>query len=86
MLLHGPNAVGKSCYLRQTGLLAAEGQIGKLGFRPRSCRGWSLDRIFTRVGAVDDLAAGRSHLHGEMAETANILPPRPDRSLLVAAR
>ncbi|MFM7676820.1 MAG: DNA mismatch repair protein MutS [Synechococcus sp.] len=82
LVLTGPNASGKSCYLRQTGLLQLMAQIGSW-IPARSARLGIADRIFTRVGAVDDLAAGQSTFMVEMAETANILHHATDRSLVL---
>ncbi len=82
IVLTGPNASGKSCYLRQTGLLQVLAQIG--GWVPaRSARLGIADRIFTRVGAVDDLASGQSTFMVEMAETANILHHATAHSLVL---
>ena len=82
VILTGPNASGKSCYLRQTGLLQLMAQIGSW-IPARSARLGIADRIFTRVGAGDDLAAGQSTFMVEMAETANILHHASDRSLVL---
>ena len=82
IVLTGPNASGKSCYLRQTGLLQLMAQIGSW-IPARSARLGLTDRIFTRVGAVDDLASGQSTFMVEMAETANILHHATDRSLVL---
>ncbi len=82
LVLTGPNASGKSCYLRQTGLLQLLAQIGSW-IPARSARLGIADRIFTRVGAVDDLATGQSTFMVEMAETANILHHASDRSLVL---
>jgi DNA mismatch repair protein MutS len=82
LVLTGPNASGKSCYLRQTGLLQVLAQIGSW-VPARSARLGIADRIFTRVGAVDDLASGQSTFMVEMAETANILHHATDRSLVL---
>jgi DNA mismatch repair protein MutS len=82
LVLTGPNASGKSCYLRQSGLLQLMAQIGSW-IPARSARLGIADRIFTRVGAVDDLAAGQSTFMVEMAETANILHHATDRSLVL---
>ncbi len=72
IVLTGPNASGKSCYLRQTGLIQLMAQVGS--FVPaKSATLGVCDRIFTRVGAVDDLATGQSTFMVEMNETANIL-------------
>ena len=82
MILTGPNASGKSCYLRQAGLLQLLAQIGS--FVPaRQARFGICDRIFTRVGAVDDLAAGQSTFMVEMSETANILHHASEHSLVL---
>lgn len=82
IVLTGPNASGKSCYLRQTGLLQLMAQIGSW-IPASSARLGITDRIFTRVGAGDDLAAGQSTFMVEMAETANILHHATDRSLVL---
>ena len=82
IVLTGPNASGKSCYLRQTGLLQLMAQMGSW-LPARSARLGLCDRIFTRVGAGDDLAAGQSTFMVEMAETANILHHASDRSLVL---
>jgi DNA mismatch repair protein MutS len=82
VILTGPNASGKSCYLRQVGLIQLMAQVGS--FVP--VKGANLgicDRIFTRVGAVDDLATGQSTFMVEMNETANILNHATDRSLVL---
>ncbi|WP_017317440.1 DNA mismatch repair protein MutS [Mastigocladopsis repens] len=82
IILTGPNASGKSCYLRQVGLIQLMAQIGS--FVPaRSARLGVCDRIFTRVGAVDDLATGQSTFMVEMNETANILNHATSRSLVL---
>ena len=72
VVLTGPNASGKSCYLRQCGVLQLMAQMGSWIPAERAAIGLA-DRIFTRVGAVDDLASGQSTFMVEMAETANIL-------------
>ena len=82
LVLTGPNASGKSCYLRQTGLLQVLAQIGSW-VPARSARLGIADRVFTRVGAVDDLASGQSTFMVEMAETANILHHATSRSLVL---
>jgi len=82
IVLTGPNASGKSCYLRQTGVLQLMAQLGSW-IPARSARLGLADRIFTRVGAVDDLASGQSTFMVEMAETANILQHASDRSLVL---
>ncbi|MCC5651449.1 DNA mismatch repair protein MutS [Nostoc sp. XA013] len=82
IILTGPNASGKSCYLRQVGLIQLMAQIGS--FVPaRLARLGICDRIFTRVGAVDDLATGQSTFMVEMNETANILNHATSRSLVL---
>jgi DNA mismatch repair protein MutS len=82
IVLTGPNASGKSCYLRQIGLIQLLAQIGSWVPASEAQIGLA-DRIFTRVGAVDDLAAGQSTFMVEMAETANILHHASDRSLVL---
>ncbi|MFN5163059.1 MAG: MutS-related protein, partial [Cyanobacteriota bacterium] len=82
LVLTGPNASGKSCYLRQTGLLQLMAQIGSW-IPARAARLGLADRIFTRVGAVDDLATGQSTFMVEMAESANILHHATPRSLVL---
>ncbi|MCM1981270.1 DNA mismatch repair protein MutS [Lyngbya confervoides] len=82
MILTGPNASGKSCYLRQVGLIQLMAQMGS--FVPAAAAHLGLcDRIFTRVGAVDDLATGQSTFMVEMNETANILNHATARSLVL---
>ncbi|MFM6036826.1 MAG: DNA mismatch repair protein MutS [Sphaerospermopsis kisseleviana] len=82
VILTGPNASGKSCYLRQVGLIQLMAQIGS--FVPAmSARLGVCDRIFTRVGAVDDLATGQSTFMVEMNETANILNHATAKSLVL---
>lgn len=82
IILTGPNASGKSCYLRQVGLMQLMAQIGS--FLPaKAARLGICDRIFTRVGAVDDLATGQSTFMVEMNETANILNHATARSLVL---
>ena len=73
---------GKSTYLRQTGLLAIMAQIGSFVPAKRMELG-VVDRIFTRIGAGDDLASGQSTFFMEMAEAANILRRSTQRSLLL---
>ena len=82
ILLTGPNMGGKSTYLRQAALLVILAQIG--GFVPaRSMRLGIVDRIFTRIGAGDDLASGQSTFYVEMSEASNILRRCTRRSLLL---
>jgi DNA mismatch repair protein MutS len=82
ILLTGPNMGGKSTYLRQAGLLVVMAQIGS--FVPAKSMQLSVvDRIFTRIGAGDDLASGQSTFYMEMAEAANILRRATRRSLLL---
>ncbi len=82
IILTGPNASGKSCYLRQVGLIQLMAQIGS--FIPATSATLGVcDRVFTRVGAVDDLATGQSTFMVEMNETANILNHATSRSLVL---
>ncbi|MCU0953055.1 MAG: DNA mismatch repair protein MutS [Hyphomicrobium sp.] len=81
-LVTGPNMAGKSTFLRQNALFAVLAQMGS--FVPaRSARIGVLDRLFSRVGASDDLARGRSTFMVEMVETAGILNQATDRSLVI---
>jgi DNA mismatch repair protein MutS len=82
ILLTGPNMGGKSTYLRQAGLLVIMAQIGSFVPAKRMTLG-VVDRIFTRIGAGDDLASGQSTFYMEMAEAANILRRSTRRSLLL---
>jgi DNA mismatch repair protein MutS len=81
-LLTGPNMAGKSTYLRQNALLVILAQAGLFVPAERAVIG-IVDRLFSRVGASDDLAGGRSTFMVEMAETAAILNQASDRSLVV---
>lgn len=82
IILTGPNASGKSCYLRQVGLIQLMAQTGS--FVPATSAILGIcDRIFTRVGAVDDLATGQSTFMVEMNETANILNHATPNSLVL---
>ena len=81
-LVTGPNMAGKSTYLRQNALIAVLAQIGS--FVPaREARIGVVDRLFSRVGAADDLARGRSTFMVEMVETAAILNQANERSLVI---
>ncbi len=82
IILSGPNASGKSCYLRQVGLLQIMAQIGSW-LPAKSCTLGIADQLFTRVGAVDDLAAGQSTFMVEMIETAFILNKATEKSLVL---
>src|SRR6266852_6277925 len=82
LLLTGPNMGGKSTYLRQTALIVILAQMGS--FVPaRSARLSVVDRVFTRIGASDNLARGRSTFMVEMTETAGILHTATPRSLIL---
>src|SRR5204863_9972136 len=82
MLITGPNMAGKSTYIRQVALLALLAHTGS--FIPAaSARIDLVDRIFTRIGASDDLARGQSTFMVEMSETANILNNATARSLVI---
>ncbi len=82
IIITGPNMAGKSTYIRQVAILVIMAQMGS--FVPASEATIGLvDRVFTRVGASDDLARGRSTFMVEMQETANILNNASPRSLIV---
>jgi len=82
ILITGPNMAGKSTYIRQVATIAVMAQMGS--FVPAaSMRLGVLDRVFTRIGAGDDLARGRSTFLVEMQETANILNNATTKSLIV---
>jgi DNA mismatch repair protein MutS len=81
-IVTGPNMAGKSTYLRQNALIAILAQMG--AFVPaRQCAIGIVDRLFSRVGAADDLARGRSTFMVEMVETAAILNQASPRSLVI---
>ena len=82
MLITGPNMAGKSTYIRQVATLAAMAQAGSFVPAARMRLG-ALDRVFTRIGAGDDLSRGRSTFLVEMQEAANILNNATPHSLIV---
>jgi DNA mismatch repair protein MutS len=82
LLITGPNMGGKSTYMRQVALIALMAHVGS--FVPaRSARLGPLDQVFTRIGAADDLAGGRSTFMVEMTESAAILHNATERSLVL---
>jgi DNA mismatch repair protein MutS len=82
LVITGPNMGGKSTYMRQVALIALMARIGSFVPAERATIG-PIDRIYTRIGAADDLAGGRSTFMVEMTETANILNNATDRSLVL---
>lgn len=82
LLITGPNMAGKSTYIRQVALITIMAQIGS--FVPaKSAQIGVVDKVFTRIGASDDLSRGQSTFMVEMTETANILNNVTDRSLVI---
>jgi DNA mismatch repair protein MutS len=82
LLITGPNMAGKSTYMRQVALISVMAQIGS--FVPAAgARLCTVDRIFTRIGAMDDIFSGQSTFMVEMTETANIINNATDRSLII---
>jgi len=82
IVLTGPNMSGKSTYLRQVALIVLLAQVGSFVPATSATIG-AVDRIFTRIGAREDLAAGQSTFMVEMVETANILNNATPRSLII---
>ena len=82
LIITGPNMGGKSTYMRQTALIAVLAHLGSYVPAERAVLG-PLDRVFTRIGAADDLAGGRSTFMVEMTEAANILHNATSRSLIL---
>jgi DNA mismatch repair protein MutS len=81
-LITGPNMAGKSTYIRQVALITLMAQVGS-GVPAKACRLGVVDRIFSRVGAGDELARGNSTFMVEMNETANILNNCTSNSLII---
>jgi DNA mismatch repair protein MutS len=82
LLITGPNMAGKSTYMRQVALIIIMAQMG--AYVPaKSAKISVTDRIFTRIGALDDLYAGQSTFMVEMTETANILHNATEKSLVI---
>ena len=82
IIITGPNMAGKSALLRQTGLIVLMAQIGSFVPAKEACIGL-IDKIFTRVGASDNLSSGESTFMVEMNETASIMNNLSDRSLIL---
>jgi len=81
-LITGPNMSGKSTYIRQVALITIMAQMGSY-IPAQSARIGLVDKVFTRIGASDDLSRGQSTFMVEMSETANILNNATDRSLVI---
>ncbi len=82
MILTGPNMSGKSAFLRQTALITLMAQVGSFVPAESASIGW-VDKIFTRVGASDNISLGESTFMVEMLEAASILNNLSDRSLVI---
>jgi DNA mismatch repair protein MutS len=82
LLITGPNMAGKSTYIRQVALITLLAQVGSY-VPAKSATIGLVDRLFTRIGASDELHAGQSTFMVEMIETANILNNATDRSLVI---
>jgi len=82
LLIHRPNMAGKSTYIRQVALCVLLAQIGSY-VPAKSAKIGVVDRLFTRIGASDELHSGQSTFMVEMTETANILNNASERSLVV---
>jgi len=82
LIVTGPNMGGKSTYMRQTALITLLAHMGSFVPAQKAVIG-NIDRIFTRIGAADDLASGRSTFMVEMTETANILHNATENSLVL---
>jgi DNA mismatch repair protein MutS len=82
LLITGPNMGGKSTYMRQTAIIALLAHVGSFVPAQEAVLG-EIDQIFTRIGASDDLASGRSTFMVEMTEAANILHNATDKSLVL---
>src|SRR5699024_3221809 len=82
LIVTGPNMGGKSTFMRQTALIVILAQMGSY-VPASSARIGPLDRIFTRIGAADDLAGGQSTFMVEMSETAHILHHATNHSLVL---